>query len=212
MTILTNSTIYSFYTPFSEAGTVVVSRRPQLSLQQSNIQVSLSGDTLVQRCGVYCSRKPRTLSSTTGIEAVAWGGLDSAQTACDCELSTFSAPIKWILSALGECLNVRCGFYNSAMDPRQPLNISNLDRQTCISNANELLTHVPLSRLVASAKPGVHFFRETADTSKPRVVRYLNQIRYRWRAHFIGRILPTSEGSRVSAIGEHVTVRYTHKL
>lgn len=200
MTLLSNAAVYSFYTPLSEAGIVGANRHPFSMPLHTSLRRSLNGDILQECCGAYCSRKARTAASGIGIDIVTWGGLDLKQEHCICERKMLARPVKWILSSRSECYNVNCGFYNSIVDPLSHMGNTTYDLARHLANAEHMLTHIPLMRLVATAEHGLHFRRK--NTTYGGSAKYVNPVGAGWRANYAGRILPAAMGSRLSAVGE----------
>ncbi|KAF4586266.1 hypothetical protein EYR38_010541 [Pleurotus pulmonarius] len=200
MTVMTASTIYSFYTPISLAGIVILDRLPSPIAATVPLRASVDGDLLEQECSIYCPAKPRTLSSSVGLDLFTWGGLDLEQTSCACEASAFSAPLRWVLSRSGRCLNANCGFYNSVVDVPFPGGFVQRDFDWLCSKADRLLAHIPLAQLVATADLGLHFIRGAANASG--VSEYEDPVGRGWKAVYVGRILPSSKGSKHCARGD----------
>ncbi|KAF4565728.1 hypothetical protein EYR36_002306 [Pleurotus pulmonarius] len=201
MTILTGSTIYSFYTPVSEDGIVLVDRLSSSPYPgDGNIRASVDGNLLTKECGMYCPRRPRAISSMLGVDQSEWGGLDLRQTRCACEQYFFAAPITWILSRWGRCLNMHCGFYNSIDDNASPLPTPAKDLRQLAMDAERLIIHIPLMRLLATADGVLHCRVGLKITSTGST--YKNPVGETWHVNYVGRILPTWKGSRHCAVGD----------
>lgn len=197
MTMLTPSALYSLCSPFAEAKIVVDVVGPIWMKNHPEFTLSTNGAYQSSPYGPCCPSIARTLSSQTGVDVIAWGGLDGAQEICSCEMQQFRRPLKWSLLAISQCRIEHCQSSPGRMPEAPPARaIADYCRR-----AEAVLAKVRLMNLVAFAEPEIHFSMGTSDRSGTAV--YINPIRSQWEAVYVGRILPTTQGSRQRATGSH---------
>ncbi len=86
--------------------------------------------------------------------------------------------------------------------PPLPARAKDIDRLAL--NAERLISHIPLMRLLATVNVGLHCRVGLNITSTGTV--YKNPIGDTWRVNYVGRILPTMHGSRHCAVGDQERV------
>ncbi len=113
-TVLTGTSIYSFYTPITDDGFILSGNTPQLSpVPPIGFQVSASGFGLRQPCGVYCAKRVRSFATMVGVDRISWRGMNRTSWPCKCEARCLAEPLRMILSHNGSCHNSHCNMYSA---------------------------------------------------------------------------------------------------